>query len=80
VGIHYCIDGICDSTNSHKHGDVRICSKTSLIRTNWERTLFQISESPNYKSATENMFREVIKWTSRVFLGNTKVLVFKNEI
>jgi hypothetical protein len=43
---------------------------TSLIRTNWERTLVQISESPNYRSATENMFREVIKWTSRVFLGN----------
>jgi hypothetical protein len=45
--------------------------KTTLIRTNWERTLVQISESPNYTSATENMFREVIKWTSRVFLGNT---------
>jgi hypothetical protein len=46
-------------------------SKTSLIRTNWERTLVQISESPNYRSATENMLREVIKWTSLFFLGNT---------
>jgi hypothetical protein len=25
---------------------------------------------PNYESATGNMFREVMKWTSRVFLGN----------
>jgi hypothetical protein len=48
-----------------------IYSKTSLIRTNWERTLVQISESPNYGSATEHMFRELIKWTSRVLLGNT---------
>jgi hypothetical protein len=47
-----------------------IYSKTSLIRTHWERTLVQISESLNYRSATENMFREVIKWTSRVFLDN----------
>jgi hypothetical protein len=39
-------------------------SKTSLI---WERTLVQISESLNYGSATEDMFREVIKWTSHVF-------------
>jgi hypothetical protein len=46
-------------------------SKNSLIRANWERTLVQISESPNYRSATENMFREVIKWASRVFLGTT---------
>jgi hypothetical protein len=29
-------------------------SNTSLIRTTWERTLVQISESSNYKSATEN--------------------------
>jgi hypothetical protein len=43
---------------------------TSLIRTNWERTLVQISESPNYKSTTENMFKEVINRTSRLFLGN----------
>jgi hypothetical protein len=27
-------------------------SKTSLIRTNWERTLVLISESPNYRSDT----------------------------
>jgi hypothetical protein len=46
-------------------------SNTSLIRTNWERTLVQISQGPNYRSATENMFTEVIKWTSRVILGNT---------
>jgi hypothetical protein len=46
-------------------------SKTSLIQNNWERTLVQMSESPNYRSATVNMLREVIKWTSRVFLCNT---------
>jgi hypothetical protein len=28
-------------------------------------------ESSNYRSATENMFREVKKWTARVFLVNT---------
>jgi hypothetical protein len=27
--------------------------------------------SQNYRSATENMFREVLKWTSCVFLGST---------
>jgi hypothetical protein len=37
-------------------------SKISLIWTNWERTLVQISESSHYTSATENMFRKVIKW------------------
>jgi hypothetical protein len=37
-------------------------NNTSLIRTNWKQTLVRISESAN-----ENMFREVIKWTSRVF-------------
>jgi hypothetical protein len=36
-------------------------SKNTLIQTNWEWTLVQIS--PNYRSATENMFKEVIKWT-----------------
>jgi hypothetical protein len=41
-----------------------------VIQTDWEQTLVQISESPNYGNATENMFREVIKWTSHVFLGN----------
>jgi hypothetical protein len=46
-------------------------SKTSLIWTNWGRTLVKISESPNYRSATENVFREVIKWISRRFLGHT---------
>jgi hypothetical protein len=39
--------------------------------TNWERTLVQISESPNCRSAIENMFREVLKWTPHVLLGNT---------
>jgi hypothetical protein len=48
-----------------------VYSKTSLILTNWERTLVHLSESPNYKSATENMFRKVTKLTSRVFLGNS---------
>jgi hypothetical protein len=42
-------------------------SKTSLIRTNWEWDLIQISESTNYISDTEKMFMEVITWTSRVF-------------
>jgi hypothetical protein len=46
-------------------------STTSLIRTNWERAPVEISGSPNYRIATENMLREVIKWISRVFLGNT---------
>jgi hypothetical protein len=48
-----------------------IYSKTSLIGFNWEQTLAQISESLNYRSATENMFRKVIKWTSCVSLGIT---------
>jgi hypothetical protein len=39
----------------------------SVIRTNWEGTFVQIGESPNYRNATENLFSEVIKWTSRVF-------------
>jgi hypothetical protein len=41
--------------------------------TNWERTLVQFSESPNCRSATENIFREVIKWTSYVSLGNASL-------
>jgi hypothetical protein len=49
-------------------------SKTSPIRTNWERTFVQVSECTNYRSATEDMFREVINWTSQVFLGNTILL------
>jgi hypothetical protein len=46
-------------------------SKTSLIQTNWEQTLVQINENLNDRSTTENMFREVIKYTLRVFLCNT---------
>jgi N-dimethylarginine dimethylaminohydrolase len=46
-------------------------SKLSLIQTNWEQNLVQISESPNYISVIENMFKEVIKFTSLVSLGNT---------
>jgi hypothetical protein len=41
--------------------NVNIYSKTSLIRTNWERTLVQINDSPSCISATENMLREAIK-------------------
>jgi hypothetical protein len=41
-------------------------SKLSLIRINWEQTLVQISESPNYKSATEN--------TVACFLSNAIVI------
>jgi hypothetical protein len=39
------LSGDCDELNLLR------CtySKTSLIRTNWERTLVQISESPNYR-------------------------------
>jgi hypothetical protein len=48
-----------------------VYSKTSLIRTNWERTPVQIGEGPNYRSASENMFRDAIKWISHVFLGIT---------
>jgi hypothetical protein len=36
-------------------------NKTSLIQTNWEQTLVQITESLNYRSVTENMFKEVIR-------------------
>jgi hypothetical protein len=46
-------------------------NKTSLIRTNWVQTLVQISLSPNCKSATENVLREVTKWTSHFSIGNT---------
>jgi hypothetical protein len=45
-------------------------SKTSIIRTNWEQTLVQINESPNYRSATEKTLSEVTKWISLVFLEN----------
>jgi hypothetical protein len=55
----------CDSARMSSN-----CSKTSLIQTNWEGTLVEISESLNYRSATENMFREVLKRTSHVFLSN----------
>jgi hypothetical protein len=41
-------------------------SKTSLILTSWEQHPW-----PNNISAAENIFREVIKWTPHVFLGNT---------
>jgi hypothetical protein len=39
--------------------------------TNWERILMQISENLSYKNDTENMFSEVIKWTSHDFLGSS---------
>jgi hypothetical protein len=42
-------------------------SVVQTVQTNWERSLIQIAESPNYVSATENMFGEVIKWASCVF-------------
>jgi hypothetical protein len=45
-------------------------SKTSLMRTNWVRTLVQISESRICRSTTGIMFRETIKWNPRVSLGN----------
>jgi hypothetical protein len=46
-------------------------SKTSLIQTNLEQILVQISESLNYRSDGASMFREVMKWIMCVFLGNT---------
>jgi hypothetical protein len=51
--------------------DIYQYSKTSLIWTNWKQILVQISESLNYRSATENMLRELIKWTPRFFPGST---------
>jgi hypothetical protein len=43
--------------------------------------LIQISGSPNYGSATENMFRDTIKWTSPVFLGTaTQTLIAYHKI
>jgi hypothetical protein len=54
-GLNFELYKLCDESDLAKY------SKTSLIRTNWERTLVQISESPNYRSAAGNMFREVIK-------------------
>jgi hypothetical protein len=42
---------------------ISLYSKTSLIQANLEWTPFQITESPNYRSATENMFKDVVKWT-----------------
>jgi hypothetical protein len=49
--------------------------ENSLIWTNWEGTIGQRSEGPNYRIATENMFREVIKWTSPICLGNTSLFL-----
>jgi hypothetical protein len=57
-------------TDSNYNVIIEKYSKTSLIRTNWERILVQISESPNYRTATENKFKEVIKSAWRVLLGN----------
>lgn len=45
--------------------------KTLLIWTNQNQTLVQINKSLNYRSSTESMLREVMKWTSYVFLCNT---------
>jgi hypothetical protein len=42
---------------------------------NWELTLVQISGSFNCRSAPDNMFKEVIKWTSLVFLSNTALFL-----
>jgi hypothetical protein len=40
------------------------------MRTTWEGTLVQIGGRLNYRSATENMFEEVIKWDLACLLGN----------
>jgi hypothetical protein len=58
------ISGVHHPTRHNIH------SKTLLIRTNWERTFVQISESLNHRRVTENMFRKSLKLTSRVLLGN----------
>jgi hypothetical protein len=57
--------------------------KSSLSGTNWEQTLAQVTEGQNYGSDTENMFREVIKCASHIFLGNTNLLlniIFKHPV
>jgi hypothetical protein len=56
------------------HLCVVVLGKTTPILTNWDWTLIEISESPNYRSADEDMFREVIKWISHVILGHPAVL------
>jgi hypothetical protein len=67
-------ESIRENIKTSALGSLGNYSKTSLIWTNWEQTLVQISESLNYRSATENMFREFIKWTSHVLLSNITVL------
>jgi hypothetical protein len=47
-----------------------VYSKTSIIQTNWEQTLVQINEGPNYRRATESQFREVMKWILYALSGN----------
>jgi hypothetical protein len=42
-----------------------------ILQSNWDQNLTEISESTNYGSAAEDMFREAVKWTSHVFLGIT---------
>jgi hypothetical protein len=71
VGIPLRLAVLCKHNMTHYFGFHGNYSNTSLIETNWERTLVQISVSLNYRSANENMFMEVIKWISRVSLGNT---------
>jgi hypothetical protein len=55
-------------------------SKTSLIQTNWEKTLVQISESPNYRSDTENMFREVMMDFTCLFRQYNFILKLRLQI
>jgi hypothetical protein len=63
---------------SSKSFDFLKYSETSVILTNWDRTLFQISESPNFGNTSVYvlckyacMFMEVMKWTTGLSLGNT---------
>jgi hypothetical protein len=47
---------------------VHALDSSATVIGNWERTLVRISKSPNY--GVLRMFKEDIKWTSHVFLGN----------
>jgi hypothetical protein len=44
------------TTGSNLAQLMNIYSKTLLFWTNWERTFVKSSESPNYWSATENIY------------------------
>jgi hypothetical protein len=55
LGYNESSSGTYRSVGNSRPMSQLITRKTSLIRINWERTLVQISNSPNYRSATENV-------------------------